>query len=82
MKYTFEIEETLARRVTIERDTLDKALQEFYSKYENDEIVLSAADFCGAKLSLIPDENSVCRIEKLGEPVEQPYDYAVVSDYW
>ena len=82
MKYTFEIEETLMRRVTIEGDTLDEALREFYSKYEKDEIVLSAADFCEGKLSLIPDESSICRIEKLGKPVEQPYDYAVVIDYW
>lgn len=82
MKYTFEIEETLMRRVTIEGDTLDEALREFYTKFESEKIVLDAEDFCGAKLSLIPDESSICRIEKLGEPVEQPYDYAVVIDYW
>lgn len=82
MKYTFEIEETLTRRITIERDTLDKALKEFYSKYENEEIVLDSSDFAGAKLSLIPDGSSACKIEKLGEPVEQQYDYAVVIDHW
>lgn len=81
MKYTFEIEETLMRRVTIEGDTLDEALREFYTKFEAQEIVLDANDFAGAQLSLIPEKSWVCDVKRDGEPVEQE-GLAIIIDRW
>ena len=81
MKYTFEIEETLTRRVAIEGDTLDEALREFYTQFENQEIVLTADDFAGAQLSLIPEKSWVCDVERDGEPIDKE-GIAIVIDYW
>lgn len=81
MKYMFEIEETLSRRVIIEGDTLDEALREFYTKFENQEIVLTADDFAGAQLSLIPEKSWVCEVERDGEPIEKE-GLAIIIDRW
>lgn len=81
MKYTFEIEETLMRQVTIEGDTLDEALREFYTKFEAQEIVLNANDFAGAQLSLIPENSWVCDVKRDGEPVPQE-GLAIIIDRW
>ena len=81
MKYTFEIEETLMRRVTIEGDTLDEALREFYAKFEAQEIVLDADDFAGAELSLIPEKSSLCDVKKWDEPMDKD-GIAIVIDRW
>lgn len=81
MKYTFEVEETLMRWVTIEGDTLDEALREFYTQFENQEIVLTADDFAGAQLSLIPEKSWVCEVERDGEPVAQE-GLAIIIDRW
>lgn len=81
MKYTFEIEETLMRWVTIEGDTLDEALREFYAKFEAQEIVLDANDFAGAQLSLIPEKSWVCEVERDGDPIEQE-GLAIIIDRW
>lgn len=81
MKYTFEIEETLMRQVTIEGDTLDEALREFYTQFEKQEIVLTADDFAGAQLSLIPEKSWVCDVEHYGEPLDKE-GIAIVIDRW
>lgn len=81
MKYTFEIEETLMRQITIEGDTLDEALRELYSRYEGQEIVLDSSDFLGGQLSIIPEKSSLCSIEKWGEPLDKE-GLAIVIDRW
>ena len=81
MKFTFELEETLMRQVTIEGDTLDEALREFYTKFEEQEIVLDADDFMGAKLSLIPEKSSLCVVEQWGERLNEE-GLTIVIDRW
>lgn len=81
MKYTFEIKETLMRQVTFESGTLDEALREFYTKFENQEIVLNADDFAGCELSLIPEKSSACEVKKWDEPIDKE-GIAIVIDYW
>ncbi|MBQ0063264.1 MAG: DpnD/PcfM family protein [Prevotella sp.] len=46
MKYTVLIEETLVRLVTVEAESRLTALKEVHRQYRNEEIILSADDYC------------------------------------
>lgn len=50
MKYTFEIVETLKRRVTVEAEDLVEAERKVHSAYGNEEIVLDSSDFDGFEI--------------------------------
>lgn len=47
MKYTIEVEEVLRRRVEVEAENEDKAVEIVRAKYDACEVVLGADDFFG-----------------------------------
>lgn len=59
MKFEFEIEETLKRKVTIEAETEEAAIDEIKRKYKNEEIVLSADDYDGYAIWQLPMYNRI-----------------------
>ena len=71
MKYVFDYEETLVRRVEIYADDLGEAINEMHRRIGEEEIVLCAEDFLGAKLSMPVSENSMIRVTDEGENMSE-----------
>ncbi len=67
MKYIFNYEEVLQRRVEIHADNLGEAIIEMHRRINDEEIVLCAEDFAGGKLSMPVDCNAMIRITDEGE---------------
>lgn len=82
MKYTFEYEETLQRRIVIEADGLNNAIKEINRRIEDEEIVLCAEDFAGGKISMPLAENTFPRLERYGEDVKDKENLDLVIDCW
>lgn len=82
MKYTFEYEETLQRRIVIEADGLNNAIKEINRRIEDEEIVLCAEDFAGGKISMPLSENTFPRLERYGEDVKDKESLDLVIDCW
>ena len=81
MKFTFDYEETLTRRIVVDADDLAKAIQELHRRLDDEEIVLGAEDFAGAEIRMPLYENRLPRLECFGceEKVE---GLDIVVDYW
>lgn len=83
MKYTFTVEETLAKDVTINADNLGEAIVDFFKKYNNQEIVLAGDDFVAGELKLhFGGDNPYVSLEDCFEPVEDSGDYAIIIHQW
>lgn len=82
MKFTFDYEETLTRRVTIDAENLSDAIKELERRIDQEEIVLNAEDFAGGKISMPLTENFLPTLENCGESVQDKEDLDIVIDYW
>lgn len=84
MKFVFDYEETLSRRIAIESDNLGDALNELRNRIDEATIVLDANDFMTGKISLPLEENSpyYIRVEKDGEPVKNVEGLDIVLEEW
>lgn len=82
MKFTFDYEETLSRRIRIEADTLAEAIKEVESRIEKEQIVLCAEDFAMGKITMPLEENFLPQLEKYGNLVENKEGLDIVIDYW
>lgn len=82
MKFTFDYEETLTRRVIIEANTLMDAIEELGCKIDAEEIVLGAEDFAGGTIKMPLECNHLPRLELFGEPVENKDGLSIVIDCW
>ena len=82
MKFTFDYEETLTRRIVIDADCLSDALHEIERRIENEEIVLGAEDFAGGQISMPMAENYLPQLRDCGEDVENKDDLDIVVDFW
>lgn len=71
MKYTFDYEETLARRVEIYADNLGEAILEMHRKLKDEEIVLNSEDFIGAKISMPVEYNPMIKVCDEGEAMNE-----------
>ena len=54
MEYKFEIEEKLKKTVSIEAKSEQEAVKILREKYQNEEIVLTADDYAGSDIFLLP----------------------------
>jgi len=84
MKFVFDYEETLSRRVAIESDNLGDALNELRDRIDKAMIVLDASDFIVGKISLPLEKNSpyFIRVERDGEPVKDVEGLDIVLEEW
>ena len=82
MKFTFDYEETLQRRVVVNADNLGEAIVEMHRKIDEEEIVLCAEDFAGGKISMPMEENFLPQIERYGETMNDKDGLDLVIDYW
>ena len=82
MRFTFDYEETLTRRVVIDADDLADALQEMYRRIDEEEIVLCAEDFAGGTIKMPLEENHLPQLQHYGENMENKQGLDIVIDYW
>ena len=82
MKFTFDYEETLTRRVVIDADCLGDALREIERRIEDEEIVLGSEDFVGGQISMPLEENFLPQLRDCGEDVKDKHDLDIVVDFW
>ena len=82
MKFTFDIEETLTRRVVIESDCFGNAIAEINRRMDEEEIVLDSSDFVGGELRMPLDENFLPQLQLCGEDVKNKDDMDIVLDIW
>ena len=82
MKFVFDYEETLTRRVTIDADCLSDALHEIERRIEEEEIVLNSEDFVGGQISMPIKENYLPQLRNCGDDVENSEDFDIIVDFW
>jgi len=82
MKFVFDYEETLTRRVVIDADCLSDALHEIERRIEDEEIILGAEDFAGGQISMPMEENFLPQLNHCGESVKDINDLDIVVDFW
>lgn len=82
MKYVFDYEETLVRRVEICADNLGDAINEMHRRIDEEEIVLSAEDFASGKISMPLEENRYMSLTNYGDPVEKQEGLDLEIDWW
>lgn len=82
MKFTFDYEETLTRRVVIEANCLSEAIDEIERRINDEEIVLCAEDFAGGTIKMPLEENHLPQLQHYGESMENKQGLDIVIDYW
>ena len=82
MRFVFDYEETLVRRISIEASHFSDAIKEIERRIDAEEIILGAEDFAGAELRMPLGENFLPRLQKSGECVETGDDVDILVDFW
>ena len=83
MTFTFDYEETLIRRISIDANSLLDAIAELRRRLDDEEIVLDSEDFAGGKISMPMEKNFLPQLERLGASVDfDVKDVDLVIDYW
>ena len=82
MKFTFDYEETLTRRVVIDAENLAEAITEIERRIDDEEIVLGAEDFVGGEIRMPLNENFLPQLQHYGESVKDIQGLDIVIDYW
>ena len=82
MKFVFDYEETLTRRVIIDADNLANAIKEIERRIDDEEIVLGAEDFAGGEIRMPLEENFLPQLQLCGESVNSTKNLDIVVDFW
>lgn len=82
MKFTFDYEETLTRRVVIDAENLAEAINEIERRINDEEIVLDAEDFAGGEIRMPLDANFLPRLQYYGESMKDIQGLNILIDYW
>lgn len=82
MKFTFDYEETLTRRIVIDAGNLTEAINEIERRINNEEIVLGAEDFAGGEIRMPLDTNFLPQLQHCGESVKDIQELDILIDYW
>jgi hypothetical protein len=82
MKFTFDYEETLTRRIDIEADSFIKAIEILKDKIDNQDIVLDSSDFVGAEIHMPLSQNFLPQLQHYGKSVEINDDTDLLVDFW
>ena len=82
MKFTFDYQETLTRRVNIDASSFLDAIEILKDKLENEEIVLDSSDFVGAEIHMPLKENFLPQVQVYGKSVETHVDTDLLIDFW
>lgn len=82
MKFTFDYEETLSRRIVIDAQHLSDAIAELERRIDQEEIVLNSEDFLSAEVRMPLEKNFLPQLQKFGESVKDTEDLDILIDCW
>lgn len=82
MKFVFDYEETLTRRIIIDADNLANAIKEIERRIDDEEIILGAEDFAGGEIRMPLEENFLPQLQLCGESVDSTKNLDIVVDFW
>ena len=82
MKFVFDYEETLSRRITIEANSFLSAAEILREKLDNAEIVLGGDDFVGAEIRMPLNDNFLPKLQENGESVKTTDNLDILVDFW
>lgn len=82
MKFYFDYEETLCRRIEISADSLSDAIKKLENEIDNENIVLDSSDFVGGEIRMPIEKNFLPQIQHYGESVENVEGLDIVVDIW
>lgn len=82
MKYIFDYEEILSRRIEIENESLDGAIKKLRDCIDQEKIILNSEDFAGGKISMPLNENSFLDLEYYGESMANKDGLDVIIEWW
>lgn len=82
MKFTFDYEETLTRRIVIDAGNLTEAINEIERRINDEEIVLGAEDFAGGEIRMPLDANFLPQLQHYGESVKDIQGLDILIDCW
>lgn len=83
MKYVFDYEEVLSRRITIDAHTFQEAYDQLIDMIEKEEIVLDSSDFLCGKIELPLSENSSFKLkDNLTEKFIDDEDFSIELEWW
>lgn len=80
MKFVFDYEETLLRRVTIDADSLENAIKELKYQIDNEITTLTSKDFVGGEIRMPLSENFLPQLQSCGESVKDKANLDIVID--
>lgn len=82
MKFTFDYQEILMRRIIIEADTMANAIQEIERRIDTEEIVLNSEDFVGGEITMPLYGNFLPQLRNCGELVKDTEDLDILINCW
>ena len=82
MKFTFDYEETLTRRVVIDAENLAEAINEIERRINEEKIVLGAEDFAGGEIRMPLNENFLPQLQHYGENVKDIQGLDILINFW
>ena len=82
VKFYFDYEETLCRRIEISADSLVDAIKKLEDEIDNENIVLDSSDFVGGEIRMPVEENFLPQVQCYGESVENVKGLDIVIDLW
>lgn len=80
MKFTFDYEETLVRRIMIDANSLADAIKELERQIDNEIIVLNSEDFVGGEIRMPLAENFLPQLQFCGESIKDKANLDIVID--
>lgn len=82
MKFTFDYEETLSRRIIIDAPRLNDAIAELERRIDQEEIILNSEDFLSAEVRMPLEKNFYPQLQRFGESVKDTEDLDILIDCW
>lgn len=82
MKFTFDYEETLSRRIIIDAPRLNDAIAELERRIDQEEIILNSEDFLSAEVRMPLEKNFYPQLQRFGELVKDTEDLDILIDCW
>ena len=82
MKFVFDYEETLSRRIIIDAPRLNDAIAELERRIDQEEIILNSEDFLSAEVRMPLEKNFYPQLQRFGESVKDTEDLDILIDCW
>ena len=82
MKFYFDYEETLCRRIEISADSLADAIKKLEDKIDNEDIILNSSDFVSGEIRMPVEENFLPQIQRYGESVKNVEGLDIIVELW